>query len=434
MNKKFIVMAAVAAVFGMGFTACSNDDDLGGSANNGTPAGETRSVIGFNTSLDNKAVTRGLAANVADIQVDGFKVWALDNREAGKFFMGSAADQDGIACSWDNTNRLYNPQRTYYWPQYNLSFIAMTPQTGGGITGVTVANATESSTGVYANPTASLNVTIPTTLADQKDIMFASANAKNADSETDLNGDGKKNDKDALQLTFKHALSQIVFKGKLEYGSTITKAVVHNIDLVNISNKGTIAVTTDGDVASFASTPDGEAEKVNNSANIITAGTVNGSALASGFAVTYRSEDGTAYDDITGSGDIDMIDDDSDPSTPDVPNPLAYNNGTVRKQQLMVLPQIVNAGLHDQTSTLTAFTGEDANATYLRVNIDLFANGDETNYVLENTWVYIKLNETTWAPGTKYTYVLEFSDDLLNPIQFTSIITDWTDAQKDVKF
>jgi hypothetical protein len=68
------------------------------------------------------------------------------------------------------------------------------------------------------------------------------------------------------------------------------------------------------------------------------------------------------------------------------------------------------------------------------VNIDLFANGDETNYVLRNTDVFIKLNETTWAPGTKYTYVLEFSDDLLNPIQFTSVITDWADAQKDVKF
>ena len=100
----------------------------------------------------------------------------------------------------------------------------------------------------------------------------------------------------------------------------------------------------------------------------------------------------------------------------------------------MVLPQTVNATVADQSSTLdgTALVaGDDA---YLRVNIDLFANGDETNYVLQNTDVFIKLNETTWAPGTKYTYVLEFSDDLLNPIQFTSIITDWADAQKDVKF
>ena len=76
--------------------------------------------------------------------------------------------------------------------------------------------------------------------------------------------------------------------------------------------------------------------------------------------------------------------------------------------------------------------GSDA---YLRVNIDLFANGDETNYVLKDTDVFIKLNETTWAPGTKYTYVLEFSDDLLNPIQFTSVITPWTDGtQQDYKF
>lgn len=422
MNRKLIVMAAVAAVFSMGFTACSNDDDLGG-GNNGTPAGETRSVIGFNTSLDDKVVTRGLAANVADIQVDGFSVWALDNSEANKFFMGAAgtaSSNAGIACSWDGTNSLYNPATAYYWPQYALSFIAMTPQTGGGIDGITVANAGTGEPAVYTKPSANLYVTIPTALDSQKDIMLAAANAKTAADETDLNSDGKKNDKDALQLTFKHALSQIVFKGKLEAGSTITKAVVHNIDLVNISNKGTIAVTTGDtpDVAMFASTPDGSAPKVTNSANIITSGQVNSVDLASGFAVTYK-EAGTAYNDITGG---------------DITDALAYNASTTRCQQLMVLPQTVNEGVSAQASTLDGsalIAGSDA---YLRVNIDLFANGDETNYVLQNTDVFIKLNETTWAPGTKYTYVLEFSDDLLNPIQFTSIISDWTDAQKDVKF
>ena len=100
----------------------------------------------------------------------------------------------------------------------------------------------------------------------------------------------------------------------------------------------------------------------------------------------------------------------------------------------MVLPQTVNATVDDQVSTLDGTALAAGTDAYLRVNIDLFANGDETNYVLKNTDVFIKLNETTWAPGTKYTYVLEFSDDLLNPIQFTSIITDWADAQKDVKF
>lgn len=406
-------MAAVAAVFSMGFTACSNDDDLGGGNNAQVVDGKVVKPLAFNTSLDNKAVTRGLAANVADIQVDGFQVWALDNSEAGKFFMGtagSASTVTGIACSWDG-NSLYNPATAYYWPQYGLSFIAMTPQTGGGITGVTVSNAGTGEPTVYTNPSAELNLTIPTTLADQKDIMFAAANAKTAASES---ADGS--DDDALQLTFKHALSQIVFKGRLEAGSTITKAVVHNIDLCNIANSGTIAVTTEGDIASFASTPDGS--KVTNSANIITSGQVNNVDLASGFAVTYK-EAGTAYNDITGGDDTDA---------------LAHNAATTRKQQLMVLPQTVNAGLVGQTSTLSGTGITDGTAAYLRVNIDLFANGDEKNYVLRNTDVFIKLNETTWDPGTKYTYILEFSDDLLNPIQFTSVITDWTPANQNVKF
>ena len=415
MKTKFIVMAAFAAMFSMGFTACSNEDDLGGASN--APKGDTRSIIGFNTSLDNKAVTRGLAANVADIQVDGFQVWALDNRSAGKFFMGSAGT--GIACSWDGTNTLYNPATAYYWPQYDLSFIAMTPQSGGGITGVTVANATGAGEPlVYANPTATLTLTVPTTLSSQKDIMFAAANAKDANDETDLDGNSALNDKDALQLTFKHALSQIVFKGKLEAGSTITKAVVHNIDLCKIANTGSIAVSTGSDVASFVSTPDALAAKVTNSANIVITGSVNGVDDVPGV-VTYK-EAGTAYDDITGDGTTDG---------------LAYSAGTTRCQQLMVLPQTVNATVADQSSTLDGTALVAGNDAYLRVNIDLFANGDETNYVLQNTDVFIKLNETTWAPGTKYTYVLEFSDDLLNPIQFTSIITDWADGtQQDYKF
>lgn len=404
-------MAAVAAVFSMGFTACSNDDDLGGGNNAQVVDGKVVKPLAFNTSLDNKAVTRGLAADVSDIQAGGFRVWALDNREAGKFFMGTA--DTGIACSWDGTNSLYNPATAYYWPQYDLSFIAMTPQTGGGITGVTVANATgEGNPLVYAKPSAELNLTIPTTLADQKDIMFAAANAKTAASEST---DGDSNN-DALQLTFKHALSQIVFKGKLEYGSTITKAVIHNIDLCKIANKGSIAISTASDVASFVSTPNGSAEKVTNSANIVLAN------------VTSKSESGTDYDDITGSADgITMVDDDEDPETPDV-------RVDARKHQLMVLPQTVNADVSDQTSTLDGSALIAGSAAYLRVNIDLFANNDETNYVLKDTDVFIKLNETTWAPGTKYTYILEFSDDLLNPIQFTSVITDWTPANQNVKF
>lgn len=423
MKTKFIVMAAFAAMFSMGFTACSNEDDLGGGS---APVmdGQKAMPLAFNTSLDNKTVTRGLAANVADIQVDGFQVWALDNRSAGKFFMGSAGSAStvtGIACGWNGTDELYNPATAYYWPQYDLSFLAMTPQSGGGITGIVVANAVgvdsdeDSELDTWANPTATLTLTVPTTLSSQKDIMFAAANAKTAASEST---DGDTND-DALQLTFKHALSQIVFKGKLEYGSTITKAVVHNIDLVNIANAGTIAVSTGSDVASFVSTPDALAAKVTNSANIVITGTVNGVADTPGV-VTYCSESGTAYDDITGGDITDGID---------------YTGATTRCQQLMVLPQTVNADVSDQTSTLDGSALIAGSAAYLRVNIDLFANGDETNYVLKDTDVFIKLNETTWAPGTKYTYVLEFSDDLLNPIQFTSVITPWADGtQQDYKF
>ena len=111
------------------------------------------------------------------------------------------------------------------------------------------------------------------------------------------------------------------------------------------------------------------------------------------------------------------------------------NNADGRNYQLMILPQtsvtctgVTNAVNVSQKTAPTA-------GTYFLVNADLYANGDNVNKVISSaTNVYIPLEDTTWAPGTKYTYTLKFGDNLMHPITFEASIADWTNASKNVEF
>jgi len=378
MNKKFFVMAAIAAtVFGLAFTSCSNDDEMDAPVQSSVKKGPR--AVNFNVVSNNNVTTRGLDGNIADIQVDGFKTWAFDATSTND---GATAFMSGVACSWDGTNSWFAPATSYYWPEYNLSFIAMTPGTAGTPT------VTQPTAGI---PQAVMNYTVPETVSEQKDIMFAGANDK----------DYSDCSSDKLPLTFQHALSQIVFKGFVDGSSTISKAHVTNISLVHINKTGTVTYVS-GTGASWAS-QSGDATNVANIVNAdVTASTTDASPEA---------------DDITGS---------------DVTDALAYNNSTTRTQQLLVLPQTVNSGVSGANISQRS---APATGTYLLVNADLYANGDNDNKVLESsTDVYIPLNEVTWQPGYKYTYTLTFGDNLLHPILFSGSVQAWTAGAGAVEF
>ena len=214
MNKKFIVMAAFAAVFGMSFTACSNDDETPAVKGGNQPA-MTR-AISFVDYMDDAPTTRGYAASLGDIQADGMSVWAFDatkltaiNNEGGQYFMGGYTA--GLAHTWQTS--FYKAAADYFWPEYNLNFVALTPQSGGGIGAITcsqaAADVTDPESPVYSTPVMTVAVDVPlTTESDgvygsdtQKDIMFAS-----------IEGQAPLASGSAA-LTFKHGLSQLVFKG-----------------------------------------------------------------------------------------------------------------------------------------------------------------------------------------------------------------------------
>lgn len=387
MNKKFIVMAAFAAMFSISFTSCSNnDDDLAGA---GAAQMDSKNLMTFNGYTNNGPATRGYAANEeTDVRVDGMSVWAFDATKAvtadADFFMGSTTA--GLAHSWVADPGYYKAAADYFWPQYNLNFVALTPQTGGGIGAISISQAASD------KPVMTVAVDVPlTTESDgtygadtQKDIMIASIE----DQAPLATG--------SASLTFKHALSQIVFKGIVDNTTTIHKAVVKSIKLVNVASDGTVTYDSDGDAFSTGSFG---AKTKTYAANIVN--------------TTVTATDSADPDDITGQDDAE----------------------TGRNYQMMILPQTSTECDGVTGAENLSQLGAPTAGTYLLVNATLFANGNNANAVLENTTnVYIPLEETTWAPGYKYTYLLKFGDNLLHPITFTASVAAWTDANKNVEF
>ena len=402
MNKKFIVMAAFAAMFSISFTSCSNnDDDLAGA---GVAQSEAKKAITFDGYLNNIPTTRGYAASDADVQGAGLSVWAFDATKetaitaAADFFMGGPSA--GLAHTWDGDNNYYKAAADYFWPEYNLNFVALTPQTGGGIGTIGISQAAATTPGTPEKPVMTVAIDVPLTTEsngtygtdNQKDIMIASIE----DQAPLTTG--------SAALTFKHALSQIVFKGGVDGQSTIHKAVVKSIKLVNIASDGTITYTAASDA--FAASDWGDKDKTY-AANIVTT-------------------------DVTAKiGNVDPADDET-------PNAITGqdDNATGRNYQMMIMPQasVACTGVGAQGVNVSQKDAPTA-GTYLLVNADLYANGDNVNKVISNaTNVYIPLEETTWQPGYKYTYLLKFGDNLLHPITFTATVAEWTDANKNVEF
>ena len=403
MNKKFIILAAMAAVFGMSFTACSNDDEVKGGDNNPVNL-PTR--VAFNAYLDGATATRAYDASLADIQADGMSVWAFDATKetaistAADFFMGGPTA--GLAHTWNGTNSYYKAAADYFWPEYNLNFVALTPQSGGGIGTIGISQAAKVGDDLQ-KPVMTVDVDIPLTTESegvygsdtQKDIMIASI--ENQAPLTSGNA----------SLTFKHALSQLVFKGVIDHETTIHKAVVKSIKLVNVASDGTITYTAATDAFSAAINGEGAGQTKTYAANIVN------STVTKLDNNTDGPESTVLADAISGQAD----------------------NADGRDYQLMILPQtsvtctgVTNAVNVSQKTAPTA-------GTYFLVNADLYANGDNVNKVISSaTNVYIPLEDTTWAPGTKYTYTLKFGDNLMHPITFEASIADWTNASKNVEF
>lgn len=369
MKTKFIVMAAMAAMFSMGFTACSNnDEDLAGKEATAQARG-----IGFDVHADNSHATRGYATTAANAatQITNFQVWGFDAEE-DELYMGTSLtvgrNATGSATSWS-----YEPVQ--FWPVNPLSFVAFTPNDYTAISG----NAASCTDGVAA---VASTVSIPAAVASQKDLMYA-AKHETTGSDHPVSGDAGN-----VPLVFKHALSQIVFKGKLSADQAITKATVAEISLVNVASDGVI---------NFNSTADGTFAAVSSLGTQNVTYTLLTANLTK--SVFDYSVDGATAADITKSDDA------------------------TNENAFMLLPQqLVTGGTLVKPGSAAPSDGK----SYLKIRAQLEKGGVT---ILENTdAIYIPIN-TLWEQGKKYTYTIEFNGTkALTPITFTVTAEDWDEV------
>ena len=396
MKTKFFVMAAMAALFSMGFTACSNNDDEMA----GKEIAQARG-IGFKVASDNSLVTRGLATSSSGIIFTDFQTWGYD-AVAGGLYMGTDANTGKtvslVAGDWTYTN----PQ---FWPENSLAFVAIAPATSAEITGNTVAQAGDKVVTITSA------ITLDTDVEDQDDIMFAAS--RGADDDTDpLNvvlgtyGPVARGDHGGdVPMNFQHALSQIVFQGKLPADGTVTEVEIAEITLGNIPAQGSLSFTSAGAFygGSTTITP--------------TASTQANFSLDANDLEGSHFEIGGTLNNATGNSAF----------------PLTTSNGTKPTSKpgnaWFMLPQALTAWVpgvgETKAGALLADPATNAGA-YLKVRATLKKDGVT---ILENTNpVYIPIGQT-WERGKKYIYTIMFNGtNALYPITFSVTAQDWVNA------
>ena len=229
MKSKFrmscLAMLAAAAMGSLG--SCSSDELLDGT--NTLP----ENAIAFNVTQQG-ALSRGTETNSGNFQnqIKDFQVWAYFDKSAtgtgvtpGGLYVGDShtvgtkvnGDSNG-AWSYDDVTK------QQYWPATTapLNFQAITPYAHSSFT---IENTPDVADPKLAHVTA--NVTVPTAVADQQDIMFAKAD-----------GQTRETNSQTVGLNFQHGMSQVVFNGKL--ASDKIEATVHGIEIHNLHNTGKV--------------------------------------------------------------------------------------------------------------------------------------------------------------------------------------------------
>ena len=382
----FMTAAAIAALL----TGCSTDEEI---ANIETSA---KNAIGFYI-VSNKAETKATPIRPGNLITTDFDVFAF-NSTTGDLFMGTHQTDfghDGVDIVYKDSKWDYkNPADLAYWPsdESKLSFYAISP--------ATVENEFDkiNFSWYIHGPQATEGNKIHCSLVNEYggadgaknyDLMYATA----------FNYD-KSTYNTKVKLSFKHTLSQVIFKGKTS--NKFLKADIKSIRIKNTKTSGTFTIPTDllNGNNNYAQDP-----------------------KASDWAPNNLPENPldaklTAANVVVNSTDaIDL---------------------SKKEEPILVIPQV----LTPWSTTVSTEEANNQHQSYLEIAMKLTQNGQ---YVIgtESSYqtVYVPFHNINdngtkgWEPGKCYIYTLTFGGGydkdgnlILAPITFEPTVEDWVDA------
>lgn len=397
MKKVILMTACIAAML---LSGCS-DNEL---ANAGDGIGtSTQSAIGFHV-VGNQAETRANIINAGNITSTDFNVIAFTRNEKDgsdvNFFMGenkvNSLDQTGVKIDykqgkWDYTN----PSDLHYWPvSTHLNFYAVSP---GSLTDTEIetelnnAHAVVAPTWDIKNTTKTISYSTfdeyserNTSGLQNKDVMYAIAR-----NQTYTNDNGG-----TVKFTFKHILSQVVFKAKTEFDNM--EVNIKDIKIHNFAAGSIYTLPTASETEGTWATP---------------------TALKGAFTVV-RGQNITV-------------------NSNDNATEISVN------APMLFVPQTLNPWKPDVAETKTKEQADEAIQSYLEITCKIKQNGEYV-FGLGNKYetLYVPF-KATWEQGKRYTYTLIFGGGyndqglpILKPIKCEGVAGDWVDAKQtdsDVK-
>lgn len=433
--NKLLFFATVAAATLPTFTSCSQDESVDERLSSG--------AIAFNMVLDHSNAqnrptgTRAASGTVVmdNSSFTNFRVWAYDAQSlgtgentitnGGAMYMGntdaagvlikrSDSNTEGSSAGYKFGNVSQGKYWGYdqladvkYWPKNYLQFLAIGPN---GIDNITYSMpATYNGTNSFTYTADASNLT------KHKDIIVAAK--RQAGSIGNHNVD----------LTFKHALSQVIFRGKVGPNQPDLHVRIYSVSVCNVKTTGTFTfpLETYGDLSTLARSHWG---------TLLTPST---------YTIQPKNGETPNYIELTANSD----------ATQDGTTVSLMNGGgsdEYEKDPLFLIPQTVTAWNYSSNYNDGAIVGEGTNATgqaddtnqtgaYLKINcaiyqvagVPIVGSYSESKYTGEDVYVPLDVN---WDPGKKYIYTLNFGIGrnkygvpLGAPITFSvSSVESWT--------
>lgn len=379
---KILAMAAVATVF----ASCSNEEEL---ANVGKSESNAIRFAGISGLSD----TRTTPINTTNLTTTNFDVMAFMSADNALFMGGKhelGHSDQGVKIVYNTSAWDYaDPDQMAYWPTAgDVDFYAVSPAITDDLVhqGFKYDMTSTLKTITYATVD-EYNTTSRETKTNH-DVMYAVAKGLNKTN----------NGTTAVQMNFRHILSQVVFKAKTT--SSILEVDVKSVKIHNFVHSGTFTLPAGEPAMSNWSTSPDEAVSIAtvklNAANVKTNNAV-----------------------------VDLS---------DMASPL-----------MMIPQQLKKWSTYSAGTAVSKADADNAKECYLEISMKLKQND---SYLIgaaaEYKTVYVPFdNGTGWEPGKRYIYTLIFGggyDDqgepILSPIKFEAATVDWANASAgaDVNF